>query len=142
MSIVSWILSKGERIGSRVIGHFIWPPCGASAIVIEDDELLVVRTEDYIMLPGGLLDNGESFEECVIREVKEETGIDISIIEEIDRNVRNNSGVEFMYKGKVEGGNLKGSWEGNPEYIPVEDASEENWRWNRDIDGILEKMKQ
>lgn len=141
MSIVSWILSKGERIGSRVIGRFIWPPCGASAIVIHNEKLLVVRTEDYVMLPGGLLDNGECFEECAVREVKEETGIDISIIEEIDRNVRNNSGVEFIFEGEVEGGSLKGSWEGEPEYIPIEDVDEEDWRWNRDIEEILDKIE-
>ncbi|MNY41854.1 Diadenosine hexaphosphate hydrolase [compost metagenome] len=33
----------------------------------------------YWMLPGGGLDFGESFEQCAIREIKEETGLDISI---------------------------------------------------------------
>lgn len=141
MSLASWVLSKGERIGSRVIGYFFWPPCAASAVVIEEDELLVVRTGDYVMLPGGLLENGESFRECAIREVREETGLDISIEYEVDRNVRNRSGVELLFKGNVQGGELKGSWEGEPEYIPLETVSEEKWRWDKDIEQILEKAK-
>ena len=34
-------------------------------------------------LPGGHLEGGESFEDCCIREVKEETGLDISNVRRI-----------------------------------------------------------
>ncbi|KAK4479863.1 hypothetical protein RD792_015406 [Penstemon davidsonii] len=36
---------------------------------------------DNFALPGGHLEFGESFEECAVREVKEETGLDIDKIE-------------------------------------------------------------
>ncbi len=50
----------------------------------EKDELLMIRREGVWDLPKGHLDEGESIEECAIREVKEETGVtQLSIEKEI-----------------------------------------------------------
>lgn len=38
-----------------------------------------LRQEEYWMLPGGGLENQETIEECIIREVKEETNLDVEI---------------------------------------------------------------
>ena len=60
----------------------------ASCMVIQDDSdsvLLTKRSKDMSVfpgawvLPGGHIEVGESLEECAIREVKEETGIEIDI---------------------------------------------------------------
>ncbi|XP_004297154.1 PREDICTED: nudix hydrolase 1-like [Fragaria vesca subsp. vesca] len=51
--------------------------------------------DSMFSLPGGHLEYGESFEECAIREVKEETGLDIDQLEFI--NVTNNL---FSEEGK------------------------------------------
>jgi ADP-ribose pyrophosphatase YjhB (NUDIX family) len=51
-----------------------------SAIVLNDagDILLQKRSDnDLWALPGGTMDVGESVAQCVIREVKEETGLDV-----------------------------------------------------------------
>ena len=48
-------------------------------IIIENDSeeiLLAYSNKDYFLV-GGHVDNGESFDECIVREVKEETGIEI-----------------------------------------------------------------
>lgn len=52
-------------------------------VVPKDDSLLLVRhrkgDRQYWMLPGGGVDYGESFEQCAVREVLEETGIAIEV---------------------------------------------------------------
>ncbi|WP_040215036.1 NUDIX domain-containing protein [Clostridium polynesiense] len=56
-------------------------------VILKDDCILVLRQynykrkEEYWMLPGGELEQGESEEECVFREIKEETGLEIEIKE-------------------------------------------------------------
>lgn len=40
-------------------------------------EILLCHSNNNYHLPGGHLDEGETFEECLVREIKEETGIDI-----------------------------------------------------------------
>jgi len=52
--------------------------------VVKDDRLLLARahrfpTEMYSVL-AGFVESGETLEECVIREVREETGIDVKDI--------------------------------------------------------------
>lgn len=59
------------------------PRIRVCTVLPKDDALLMVRhrkgDKAYWMLPGGGLDYGESFEQCAIREIKEETGLDITI---------------------------------------------------------------
>lgn len=44
-------------------------------IIIHEDKLLLVETnKGDLKFPGGGIHNSETFEECIIREVKEETG--------------------------------------------------------------------
>ena len=57
----------------------------ADTVVIRDNSVLMVRraTEpfrDYWVLPGGLMDIGESIEQCAVRETREETGFDIRLL--------------------------------------------------------------
>ena len=50
----------------------------ASAIVTDDDGRILLhrrRDNDMWALPGGVMELGESISDCVIREVKEETGL-------------------------------------------------------------------
>lgn len=53
-----------------------WRPA-AYAIVVRDDNVLLSPQFDGYDLPGGGLDLGEGPEEAVIRETKEETGLDV-----------------------------------------------------------------
>lgn len=50
-------------------------------MVDDDDRILMHRRSDSgnWALPGGVMNVGETLAECVIREVKEETGLDIAV---------------------------------------------------------------
>jgi ADP-ribose pyrophosphatase YjhB (NUDIX family) len=55
----------------------------ASAIVVDDQgRILLHRRQDNDMwaLPGGKMELGESLADCAIREVKEETGLDVQVV--------------------------------------------------------------
>lgn len=54
---------------------------GVGGLVVREDEILVVRmtygpSQGRYMIPGGLLDPGETLDGAVAREVREETGIE------------------------------------------------------------------
>jgi 8-oxo-dGTP diphosphatase len=73
-----------------------------------------VPFKDYWALPGGRLDLGETVEQTVIREVKEETGLDVAVICKVgeyhEQGVQ--GGVEYDYYPacflvKIVGGEIK-----------------------------------
>ncbi len=60
------------------------PTTRVSVIIVTGDrKILLVKHKkgqrSYWVLPGGRLEYGETFEECGVREVKEETGLDVAI---------------------------------------------------------------
>lgn len=102
--------------------------CGA--IVIDAEKVLVVKHKaGHIGFPKGHVEKGESESETAIREVKEETGLDI----EVDTNYRyttNYSPKEGVSKevifflGKVKGGELKPQYEEVSKvfFLPIDEA--------------------
>jgi len=71
----------------------------AAAIIIRNKNILLMRRQkpgrNYFILPGGGVEFGESFEEACIREVKEETGLDVLNLQLI--YTFNNNGSEEHY---------------------------------------------
>lgn len=69
----------------------------------ENKILLIKRNtipfKGYWALPGGRMDQGETIEQTIVREVKEETGIDVTIVskvgEYVEKGIKDN--VEYEY---------------------------------------------
>jgi 8-oxo-dGTP pyrophosphatase MutT (NUDIX family) len=61
----------------------------ASALIIDDDKVLLVyhKKLGVWLYPGGHIEKNETPEQTVIREVKEETGLDVEIVGEKDNNL-------------------------------------------------------
>jgi 8-oxo-dGTP pyrophosphatase MutT (NUDIX family) len=55
---------------------------GVAGVVVDDGRALVVerRTPQRWEVPGGALEHGESIPEGVVREVREETGLDVQVV--------------------------------------------------------------
>ena len=54
----------------------------ALVFICKEESILLVRqnyTKKYWSLPGGVMEAGESLDQTAIREVKEETGLDIRL---------------------------------------------------------------
>ena len=56
------------------ISKLVWRP-SAYGIIIKDNKILLLKQTNGYDLPGGGMNMGETPEEAVIREVKEETGL-------------------------------------------------------------------
>lgn len=80
----------------------VQPIVGVGAVVICDGKILLEKRRNdpgkgKWSIPGGLVELGEGTEETVIREVKEETGLDVEKPEHLD--VVDN--IDFDENGKV-----------------------------------------
>ncbi|HEV2444897.1 MAG TPA: NUDIX hydrolase [Candidatus Sulfopaludibacter sp.] len=110
---------------------------GVGAVVVDEGRVLLVRRgheplKGHWSLPGGLLELGEPLEAGVVREVKEETGLEVEaleLIELLDRIHREDARVRYHYViadylCRVAGGVLKAA----------SDAEEVRWveraEWN------------
>jgi 8-oxo-dGTP diphosphatase len=86
---------------------------GAHVLVLnEKGEILLTQRQDleYWVFPGGRIEEGETPEETAVREVKEETGIEIKIerlatVNVIDHLLMKN--IDFLFIGKQVGGQIK-----------------------------------
>ena len=99
------------------------PITGVAAVVIEDDKVILVRrgrppAYGEWSLPGGAVELGETLANAVVREVKEEIGLEVEVLELIavlDRIFLDREGqVEFHYVlldfiCRIKGGKLQAS---------------------------------
>lgn len=114
----------------RTIGRYLWAPPSAAVLVEEDDHVLALNVDGRYELPGGLIRANEGPREAAEREVKEETGLDIAVGDLIDfrAQVEGAGGLHFFFDGERVGGELSGSWEGEPEFVHRENVADKVWR--------------
>lgn len=126
-----------ERLAAE-LGH-VTPKVGAGAIVFDDDgRLLLMKRADNgtWCFPGGIVEVPESPAETVVRETREETGLDVEIVELLDVYYTEPGGVYgphgtvgVVYRCEPTGGDLELSEEGEAlEYWAVEDVP--SWHRN------------
>ena len=81
------------------------PLVGVGAVVIHEGRVLLIRRGKEPMrgrwlVPGGTVELGETLEEALVREVREETAIDVRVIEPVlvfDRILRDAHAVQYHY---------------------------------------------
>lgn len=115
-------------------------------VINENDEILVQMRvkKDWsgLTFPGGHVEDNETLEESVIREMKEETGLDIIdpvLCDVYEWPWENNSRyLAFLYKANKFTGELKPSKEGNIFWIKREDIK--NYALSTDFMEIYYKI--
>ncbi|MGZ9584476.1 NUDIX hydrolase [Paenibacillus marinisediminis] len=120
-------LCGDKLIGTYVIGksyrhcpsgHYTYYPnqvVGAVGVVHHDGKILLERRgiePGYGLwgLPGGMAEQGESIERCIIREVYEETGLQIEVISLLDV-LGGMQACIVGYEARVVGGSIRKSEE-------------------------------
>lgn len=114
---MSTFVITGDRIGK---GAKISTGCSATIFSMEGDKLLLTKRTDNKLwcLPGGRIEGGEDIKETCIREVKEETGFDVTIKKLIGIYTSPNMIVQypdgnqvqivaFNFEAKIQSGNFK-----------------------------------
>ena len=93
------------------------PALTVDVIIKDDDNIVIVQRlnnpyKDYWALPGGFVEYGEKVEDAAVREAKEETGLDIELVNlvgvysEANRDPRGHT-VSITYTARIVGGKLK-----------------------------------
>lgn len=115
------------------------PPTTRISVICFDDSgrILLVKhrkgARQYWVLPGGRLEYGETFHECAVRELKEETGLDIEVegivyLSEAIAPDRSRHIVNIYMTARVTGGQLKVGNESvlaGVDYLTLEEMSRE-----------------
>ncbi len=98
----------------------------AAFVFIRSEEGLLLVEQSYgskyWSLPGGSVEANETIEQAAIREVKEETGLDVHLTRVIGiYRKRSEDGLAITFEGKAIGGNLEERAElGECKYFPMD----------------------
>lgn len=95
-------------IGDNYTGHTDRQRTACRAIIIKDDKMLLSyeQKSNIYMIPGGGLESKEKDEDCVVREVREETGLIIEpskCVLEINEFYANAKFISRYFLGKIKG---------------------------------------
>ncbi len=72
----------------------------AAAIVIHNDQLLVIfrkNTQEYFVFPGGGIERSETSEQAIIREIQEETSLEIRVDRQVYELHHDNGDIHYYF---------------------------------------------
>ena len=113
------------------------PIIGVGAVIIKDGKILLEKRKNEPgkgkwSIPGGLVELGENVEQTVMREVEEETGLEVEKpehIDVVDNIIRDESGrvkyhfVIIDYFMRLKGGTLKAASDAEElKWVPLSDV--------------------
>ena len=128
----------------------------ARAIIFKDNQILLMhrikKDDEYYTFPGGGLDDNETYEDCVVREVLEEFGINVSCDKLIYNYISNHTEQQFFLTKYISGEFGTGTGEEYcdrdekygkyiPEKINVESIRDINLRPKIIKDMLIENIK-
>jgi 8-oxo-dGTP diphosphatase len=127
---------------------------GVYAVIIQDDKILLTRQWKGYSLIGGGVDKGEALDEAIVREVKEETGLDFTpgeVFYHMTRFFQKNAeskphqSFQFYFSGKVSGkisndsitNSEHGYTDDVPEWVDLKQAKKIDLRHSVDLITLL-----
>src|ERR1700730_5086724 len=127
--IKGWLAGLAFRIIALFTLGQISPLLGVGIIIEQDGKILLIDRSDGLgyTVPGGSVRYRETVEQCVQREVREETGYNVKITgligvySKLDRDPRFRA-VAIAYKGSIISGSPHGSSEGEPCWCAPEEV--------------------
>lgn len=121
--------SRSKTLRDAYAKSFETPNLTTDGILVIDRKILLVKRmqnpfKGWYALPGGFVEYGERLEDCVTREFKEETGLDVKVERLLGvysapgRDPRGHT-VSAVYILSLRGGEMRDSEETRAEWVPV-----------------------
>ncbi len=118
MDKIKWIIYKITHPLFRLYWRIFKPKTyGSRGIILYGENILLVKNinVNYWSLPGGKIDKGETSEECLFRELKEELSISVSKIDfKLGEYISNKEGKRdtvYIFVVKLLSSNFQKQWE-------------------------------
>lgn len=110
----SWSTSSSKHSKPYVPKPFVYSKSYGGVLIREDGNILVVEPANHFSgvrwtFPKGGIDEGETTEECALREVKEESGWNAEIVKKIEGSWKGSSTITEYYLMKPIG--EQGEWQ-------------------------------
>ncbi|MEI6627647.1 MAG: NUDIX domain-containing protein [bacterium] len=116
----------------------------SAAIIIQNDKILLIHRlkegREYYVFPGGGIENSETPEQTAVREVKEETSVDIKLEKLLYRHFYDNGETQYYYLASYISGNPRMNSDTNEARKMKEDPTalyEPKWYELKDISQMI-----
>ncbi|MBZ9572943.1 NUDIX domain-containing protein [Patescibacteria group bacterium] len=118
-------------------------------IIEKDGKILMLKRnfepgKNNLDLLGGFVDKGETVKQAAIREVKEETGFDVQLIKKLGSFdfFEREEKTDNVFVGRIIGGKLKKSKEGEPIWIDLEKITSDDLAFPQVHLRVLDRYKK